>query len=53
MLAGGTQYVQYKNKAFENPERQNKWEDLHIKIDIFGLNSHFFPLYEVDIIPWR
>ena len=48
-----TQPAQSKNKAFYKLEQPGTWGDLCTLIGIFGLYSHFLPLYELDIRPWR
>ena len=53
VAAGGTQPAQYKNEDFSKLERPNTWEDLHMIIGLFRLYSQLFPLYELDIRPWR
>ena len=53
VAAGGTQPAQAKNEVFAKLERPNTLGDLRMIIDIFGFYSQFFPLYDLDIRPWR
>ena len=49
----GTKPAHSKNEAFAKLERPNTWGDLNIIIDIFGFYIQFFPLYDLEIRPWR
>ena len=51
--SGRTQPAHSKNEAFTKIEKPYTWGDLCIIIGIFGIYSHFLPLYEIDIRPWR
>ena len=51
--AGGTKLAQSKNEAFDKLERPNTWGDLRMIIGIFRFYIQFFPLYELEIRPWR
>ena len=51
--AGETQYAQSKNEAFSNIEQPKTLGGIRMIVGIFGLYSHFLPLYEMDIRPFR
>ena len=51
--AGGKQTEQSNNEAFTKLEGPNTRGDLHMIIGVFVFYIQFFPLYELDIRPWR
>ena len=53
MAEGVTQRAQSQNKAFAKIEQSNIWGYLRMLIGVFGFYIQFFPLYELDIRPWR
>ena len=53
VAAGGTKPSNPKNEVFANLYQPNTRGDIRMIIGIFGLYSQLFPLYDLDIRPWR
>ena len=53
VVAVGKKPEQSKNEAFTKLEQPNTWGDFRMLIGLFGFYRQLFPLYELDIKPWR
>ena len=53
VVACETKYTQSKNEAFARLEIPSTCGYLCMLIGVLGLYIQFFPLYEMDIRPWR
>ena len=51
VAAGGTQPAKSKNEAFSKLEWPHTCGDLGVLIRVFGLYSHLFPIYDMEIRP--